>query len=197
MKRHAPAAGRNGGPLGNVLARELPDTGLVLEVASGTGEHALLFARRFPKLDWQPSDADPDALASIDAWRAENGPPNLRPPLPLDAASPEWPIAAADAVLCVNMLHIAPWKAAEGLFAGAEMLLESGAPLILYGPFLEEETETAPSNRAFDADLKRRDPRWGLRDLAAVDALGAAHNLDRTARHAMPANNLTVVYRKL
>ena len=196
MKRHAPATARNGGPLGDVLARELPETGLVLEVASGTGEHALLFAGRFPALEWQPSDAEADALASIGAWRAENGPPNLLPPLVLDAASSEWPIAAADAMLCVNMIHIAPWAATEGLFAGAARLLGPGAPLTLYGPFIEPGLETAPSNLAFDADLRQRDAGWGLRQLADVDALGSARGFARTTRHPMPANNLTVVYRR-
>lgn len=196
MKRHAPATARNGGPLGDVLARELPQSGLVLEVASGSGEHALLFANRFPDLEWQPSDAEPAALDSIAAWREENGPPNLRAPLRLDAASTDWPIAAADAVLCVNMLHIAPWAAVEGLFTGAGRLLPSGAPLILYGPFLEDEVETAPSNLAFDADLRRRDANWGLRDVAEIDRLARGQGLTRTARHAMPANNLALVFRR-
>lgn len=196
MKRHAPAAARNSGPLGDVLASELPSSGLVLEVASGTGEHALLFANRFADLEWQPSDAEPAALESIAAWREENGPDNLRAPLRLDAASEEWPINAADAVLCVNMIHIAPWTAAEGLFAGAARVLPTGAPLILYGPFREDGVPTAPSNLAFDADLRRRDPRWGLRELAAIDRQAGSQGFARAARHAMPANNLTVVYRK-
>lgn len=196
MKRHAPATARNGGPLGDVLAQELPPGGLVLEIGSGTGEHALLFARRFPDLTWQPSDAEPASLESIAAWRKENGPPNLRAPVRLDAASADWPVATADAVLCVNLLHIAPWAAAEGLFAGAARVLARGAPLILYGPFLEDEVETAPSNRAFDADLRRRDPDWGLRRLAAVERLAREQGFNRAARHAMPANNLTVIFRK-
>lgn len=196
MKRHAPATSRNGGPLGDVLAQELPGRGLVLEIASGSGEHALLFANRFAGLEWQPSDSEPASLDSIAAWREENGPANLRAPLRLDAAADEWPIDAADAVLCVNMVHIAPWAAAEGLFAGAARVLPGGAPLILYGPFLEQDVETAPSNLAFDADLRRRDPRWGLRDLAQVDRLARARGFARTARQAMPANNLTLVYRR-
>lgn len=196
MKRHAPATARNGGPLGDVLAQELPERGLVLEIASGSGEHALLFARRFPNLDWQPSDADPEALASIADWREEAGPANLLPPLQLDAAANGWPIARADALLCVNMIHISPWAAAEGLVTGTARLLAPGAPLIVYGPFIEKGVETAPSNRAFDADLRRRNGCWGLRETAALDRLAAAHGLARTARHAMPANNLTLVYHR-
>lgn len=194
MKRHAPAAARNGGPLGDVLAKELPATGLVLEVASGSGEHALLFARRFPRLDWQPSDPDAEALASIAAWREEHGPENLRAPIHLDAADAGWPVERADALLCVNMIHISPWPATEGLVAGAARLLGPGAPLIVYGPFLEAGVATAASNRAFDADLRRRDARWGLREATALDRLAASHGFERTARHGMPANNLTLVY---
>lgn len=196
MRRHAPATSRNGGPLGDVLARELPASGLVLEVAAGTGEHAILFARRFPGLEWQPTDPDPSALASMAAWRAESGCANLRAPLPLDAAARDWPVDRADAILCVNMTHISPWAATEGLFAGAGRLLEAGAPLVLYGPFVEADVETARSNLAFDADLRRRDPRWGLRETAQLGRLAKGHGLVRTARHAMPANNLTLVFRR-
>lgn len=196
MKRHAPATARNSQPLAEVLARELPASGLVLEVASGTGEHAVFMARRFPALDWQPSDCETDALHSVEAWAQDAGLANLRPPIALDAAAGDWPIESADAVLCVNMVHISPWQATVGLFAGAAKLLASGAPLILYGPFIEDGVETAPSNRAFDQGLKARDPRWGLRDLAEVDALAMSQNLQRTARHEMPANNLVLVYRK-
>lgn len=196
MKRHAPATARNSQPLAEVLARELPASGLVLEVASGTGEHAVFMARRFPALDWQPSDCATDALHSVDAWAQEAGLANLRPAIALDAAAGEWPIEAADAVLSVNMVHISPWEATVGLFAGAGRLLPAGAPLILYGPFIEDGVETAPSNRAFDQGLKARDPRWGLRDLADVDALSTVRHFHRTARHEMPANNLVLVYRK-
>jgi SAM-dependent methyltransferase len=196
VKRHAPATARNGGPLGDVLAQELPATGLVLEVASGSGEHALLFARRFPLLDWQPSDPDAEALASIAAWREVDGPRNLRAPIRLDAAEPAWPVVRADAVLCVNMIHITPWSATEGLMAGAGRLLAPGGPLVVYGPFVEAEVETAASNLAFDADLRRRDPRWGLREGSALDRLAGSHGFARTARHAMPANNLALVYRR-
>ena len=196
MKRHAPATARNSEPLAEVLAEELPDRGLVLEVASGSGEHAVFLARRFPALDWQPSDVDLEALASVDAWAAEAAVANLRPAIALDAAQAAWPIAAADAVLCVNMVHISPWSAAGGLFTGAGRILTSGAPLVLYGPFIEPGRETAPSNLAFDQSLKQRNSEWGLRNTADLDALAADHGLRRTARHAMPANNLVLVYRR-
>ena len=195
MKRHAPATARNSEPLAEVLAEELPDRGLVLEVASGSGEHAVFLARRFPALGWQPSDVDLEALASVDAWAAEAAVANLRPAIALDAAQANWPIAAADAVLCVNMVHISPWSAAVGLFTGAGRILTSGAPLVLYGPFIEPGRETAPSNLAFDQSLKQRNSEWGLRNTADLDALAADHGLRRTARHAMPANNLVLVYR--
>ena len=195
MKRHAPATARNSEPLAEVLAEELPDRGLVLEVASGSGEHAVSLARQFPALGWQPSDVDLEALASVDAWAAEAAVANLRPAITLDAAQANWPIAAADAVLCVNMVHISPWSAAVGLFAGAGRILTSGAPLVLYGPFIEPGRETAPSNLAFDQSLKQRNSEWGLRNTADLDALAADHGLRRTARHAMPANNLVLVYR--
>ena len=195
MKRHAPATARNSEPLAEVLAEELPDRGLVLEVASGSGEHAVFLARQFPALEWQPSDVDLEALASVDAWAAEAGCANLRPAIALDAAQANWPIAAADAVLCVNMVHISLWSAAVGLFTGAGRILTSGAPLVLYGPFIEPGRETAPSNLAFDQSLKQRNSEWGLRNTADLDALAADHGLRRTARYAMPANNLVLVYR--
>lgn len=195
-RRHAPAAARNVGPIGDVLADELPRAGLVLELASGSGEHALAFAHRFPDVIWQPSDPDPVACASIAAWREDSGAANLLSPLALDAASSDWPLEHADALLCVNMVHISPWGAAEGLFAGAGRLLPVGAPLVLYGPYWEADVPPAPSNLAFDASLKARDPLWGIRDLSALDDLAEANGLVRSRRVAMPANNLTLVYRK-
>lgn len=196
MKRFAPAVERNREPIAAVLTEELPAEGVVLEVASGTGEHAVHFARTYPHLTWQPSDPDPEALASIAAWRAEEGLANLREPLLLDAAAADWPVAAADAVLCINMIHISPLAATEGLLAGAAGLLAPGAPLIVYGPYLEAEVETAPSNLEFDAWLKRRDPAFGLRSIEWLDERAAAHGFARTRRVAMPANNLTLVYRR-
>lgn len=188
-KRQAPAAARNVGPIGDVLAEWLPPSGLVLEIASGTGEHALAFARRFPRLDWQPSDSDPAALASIAAWQLE-GPGNLRPPVRLDVCSRDWPVAAADAILCINMVHISPWECSLGLLDGAAKLLSNGAPLILYGPWLEAEVEPAPSNLAFDQSLRSRDPRWGLRLVEDFAAEAALRGFALVERRAMPANNL-------
>ena len=197
MKRHAPAAARNAGPLGDVLEGELPKAGLVLEIASGSGQHAVDFARRFPALEWQPSDGDANAIASIAAYRAETDLPNLRAPVLLDAAQIDWAIERADAVVCINMVHISPWAATEGLFAGAARSLASASPLILYGPFFEPDIEMAASNIAFDGSLRQRNSAWGLRDIAALDVLAEEHGFARRARHAMPANNLTLVYRKV
>jgi SAM-dependent methyltransferase len=195
-RRHVPATARNRDPIAAVLRAELPPSGLVLEVASGTGEHCAHFAPLFPALDWQPTDPDPSFLASIAAWTQSAACPNIRPPLALDASAPDWPVARADAILCVNMVHISPWEATLGLLDGAARLLAPSAPLILYGPYLREGVETAPSNRAFDADLRRRDPRWGLRAIEAMDAAAAERGLDRTALHEMPANNIMPVYRR-
>ena len=197
-KRSAPATERNREPIAEVLTRELPPQGRVLEIASGTGEHAVFFAERFPALHWQPTDPSDEALASIAAYRAEYAGDNLAAPLLLDAAAPaSWPVEAADAILCINMVHISPWSATEGLFAGAAQILGSeGGPLILYGPYLEAGVETAPSNLEFDASLKARDPRWGLRDAAAVDAVAADHGFARTARYGLAANNIMLVYRR-
>lgn len=197
-KRSAPATERNREPIAGVLARELPPQGRVLEIASGTGEHAVFLAERFPALHWQPTDPSDEALASIAAYRAEYAGGNLAAPLLLDAATPaDWPVKIADAILCINMVHISPWSATEGLFAGAAQILGSeGGPLILYGPYLEAGVETAPSNLEFDASLKARDPRWGLRDAAAVDAVAADHGFARTARYGLPANNIMLVYRR-
>ena len=194
-KLHAPAALRNRDAIADVLARELPETGLVLEIASGSGEHSVSFAVCFPALRWQPSDPDPAARASIAAWGAEAALSNLLPPLDLDASAADWPVDSADAIVCINMTHIAPWAATLGLLDGAARLLPNGAPLILYGPFLKADIETAPSNLAFDAQLKGMDRRFGLRAVEDIDAEAAGRGLIRTACHAMPANNLTLVYR--
>ncbi|MBA2466326.1 MAG: DUF938 domain-containing protein, partial [Sphingomonas sp.] len=185
--RSAPAVARNRKPIAHVLADWLPSQGLVLEIASGTGEHALAFARLFPNLRWQPSDPDPLALISIEAWRG-GGPRNLRPPLAIDAASPDWPIDRADAVLCINMVHISPWASALGLLDGAARSLNPGAPLILYGPWTIKGVETAPSNLAFDADLKSRDPRWGLRSLDEFKIEAAERGFSFEQCRMMPAN---------
>ncbi|MFN4021032.1 MAG: DUF938 domain-containing protein [Erythrobacter sp.] len=196
-RQHAPATLRNRAPIAEVLARELPARGTVLEVASGTGEHAVFFAETFPALHWQPSDPSPEALASIAAWRDDYAGHNLAAPLLLDACDPDnWPVTQADAIVCINMVHISPWAATCGLFAGAARALGAGGgPLVLYGPYIEAGVETAPSNRDFDTSLKTRNPQWGLREAGALDALAAAHAMMRTARYAMPANNIMLVYR--
>jgi SAM-dependent methyltransferase len=196
MKRSAPAAARNREPIAAVLREVLPASGTVLEVASGTGEHAVFLAGRFPRLLWQPSDADPEALESILAWRGEAGLANLLEPLRLDAAVEAWPVERVDALLCVNMVHISPWKATEGLMRGAGRVLAPGAPLILYGPYRRAEVPTAASNDAFDASLRARNPQWGLRDLAEVRAEAEANGISFERLFEMPANNLTVVFRK-
>lgn len=195
-RRFAPAAARNREPILAALRGRLPAAGLLLEVASGTGEHAVHLAAAFPTLTIQPSDPDSDARASIAAWAAEAGLANLRPPLALDAAA-AWPVAHADAVLCINMIHIAPWAAAEGLLHGAARILPPGAPLVLYGPFRQGGAHTAPSNAAFDDSLRAQDPRWGVRDLEAVAALAAGQGFGAPDVVPMPANNLTVVFRRL
>lgn len=194
--RSAPAAVRNRDPILSVLARVLPAQGLVLEIASGTGEHAVYCAAALSGLTWQPSDRDPQARRSIAAHRARAGLGNLLAPLALDAAAPAWPVARADAVVCVNMIHIAPWAACEGLVAGAARVLAPGGVLYLYGPFREGGAHTADSNAAFDASLRARDPAWGVRDREAVAALAAAHGLAFAERVAMPANNLSLVFRR-
>jgi len=193
-RKHAPATARNREPIAEILQEELPVTGTVLEVASGSGEHCAFFAGLFPGHVWQPSDPDPGALASIASWCA--GLENVAQPIALDAAAAEWPVARADAVLCINMVHISPWEATLGLLAGAGRLLAKGAPLILYGPYRRAGVETAPSNEAFDESLKARDPRWGLRWAEEVDAAAAPHSFRRTRLAEMPANNLMLVYRK-
>jgi SAM-dependent methyltransferase len=197
-RRSAPATLRNRDAILAVLRRHLPAAGTVLEVASGTGEHAIHFAAALPGLSFQPSDPDPAARASTDAWVRAAGLGNIRPTLALDAAAAEtWPVERADAVLCINMIHIAPWAAALGLVRGAARLLPPGGPLVLYGPFRRGGTHTAPSNAAFDAGLRAQDPAWGVRDLEAVAAAAAAAGFDPApVIEAMPANNLTLVLRR-
>jgi SAM-dependent methyltransferase len=195
-RRSAPHVARNAGPIAEVLRDELPARGLVLEVASGTGEHILHFAREFPKLLWQPSDPEPAALRSIEAWRAESGLFNLLPAVSLDARAADWPVPQADAILCINLVHISPWAATIGLLRGAGRLLGEGAPLCLYGPYRRAGVETAPSNTAFDESLKARDPEWGLRDLEAVAAEAEQHGLALEQVVEMPANNISALFRK-
>jgi SAM-dependent methyltransferase len=191
----APAAARNRDPILAVLRRVLPARGTVLEIGSGTGEHAVYFAAGLPHLAWQPTDIDADALASISAHRRSAELPNLLPALALDAAAPVWPVARAEAVVAINLIHIAPWQAAKGLMAGTARVLAPGGVLYLYGPFKQDGRHTAPSNAAFDASLRAYDPQWGVRDLREVADLARRHGLDLVERVAMPANNLSVIVR--
>ncbi|MBE1526928.1 hypothetical protein GGC65_001384 [Sphingopyxis sp. OAS728] len=195
-KRHAPATLRNRDAIAAVLADWLPATGKILEIASGSGEHIVHFAAVFPQLGWQPSDPDPAGLTSIAAYRAEAGRANIMPPLALDASASEWPIDRADAILCINMVHISPWEATLGLFAGAAALLAPDAPLILYGPYREPDVPTAESNLAFDASLRGRNPAWGLRDTKDVKAAATNAGFAFAERRAMPANNLMLLFRR-
>ena len=196
LRRSAPAALRNRQPIAEVLRDWLPKSGLVLEIASGTGEHAVHFAQAFPELDWQPSDLHPDAISSIAAWRSHASLANLREPLVIDAAASDWPIDRADAVLSINMVHISPWASALGLIDGSARILPGGGPLILYGPWLKDDIPTVQSNLDFDADLKARDPNWGLRRVEDFAAAAAEKGLALEETRPMPANNLMLLLRR-
>jgi SAM-dependent methyltransferase len=200
MKRHAPAADRNKDAITAVLGPRLPASGVVLELASGSGQHAVHLARAFPALTWQPSDVDPAAVASVAAWRAEAALPNLRPPLTLDVTADAWerrlpdpPVAAFNA----NMIHISPWECGLGLLAGLGRALPAGGCLFLYGPFRLAGRFTAESNAAFDASLRAQDDRWGVRDIDDVAAAAAAHGLTLREQIAMPANNHVMVFERV
>ena len=195
QKRHPPATLRNRDAILTILRDALPPSGLVLEVASGSGEHIIHFAAALPALDWQPSDPDMAALASIAAWRAEADLSNLHEPIRLDAAG-DWPVDRADAILCINMVHISPWNATLGLMQGAGRVLPPGGPLYLYGPYMRDDVETAPSNLAFDASLKARDQRWGLRRVEDVVTAAQAQGLRLDRMVDMPANNLSLIFRR-
>jgi len=193
-RRHAPATERNRDPILSVLSRVLPPEGLILEVASGTGQHADYMASQLAPRRWQPSDIDPDALASIDGYRADNDCVQFLSPIALDVMAPHWPIAAADAVVAINLIHIAPWAAAQGVIAGAGRILPDDGVLFFYGPFKRNGRHTAPSNAQFDAALKDKDPSWGVRDLGDVIAEAGKHDLALREVVEMPANNLSVVF---
>ncbi|WP_018718286.1 DUF938 domain-containing protein [Arhodomonas aquaeolei] len=194
-RRHSPAAARNREPILAVLREVIPERARVLEVASGTGEHAAFFTAAMPGWEWQPSEAQAPALASIEHWRRHGG-DGLLAPLTLDVTA-TWPVTGPlDAIVAINLIHIAPWEVTEALMAGAGRLLTDDGVLVLYGPYRENGAHTAASNAAFDADLRARDPRWGVRDLETVAESAAAHGLTLEQRHAMPANNLTVVFRR-
>jgi hypothetical protein len=189
----SPAAERNKQPLAAVLARVLPATGLVLEVASGTGQHAEHFARTLPSLTWQPTEADRDLLAALGERVRRAALPNLLVPIMFDVHDAQRPVAAVAAIVCSNMIHIAPWSACAALLAHAKVWLAPRSPLVLYGPFKRAGAHTAPSNAAFDADLRRRNPQWGLRDLDEVVELAREHAIELVELVAMPANNFTLV----
>lgn len=196
MKRDYPATSRNKGPILEVLKRLLPPEGVVLEIASGSGQHVSWFASQMPGLIWQPSDGDPACLASIEAWRVDEGvQDHVRPPLHLDVTALPWPVQEVDAVFCANMIHIAPWSAAQALARGAGHCLRPDGLLILYGPFKVNGRHTAPSNQEFDADLRRRNPDWGVRDLEDFGGLAQQAGLDHLETVPMPANNLCVIWR--
>jgi SAM-dependent methyltransferase len=194
-KRFAPATERNRDAIAAVLKDVLPSSGLILEIASGTGEHIVHFAKVFPDLAWQPSDPDPAALASITAWQSEVQLQNLRPPVRIDAAL-DWEIVRADAITCINMVHISPWPATLGLLRNASRILARGAPLYLYGPYIQEGVSTAASNLEFDESLKSRNPEWGLRSVEAVEDVARTVGLDLIQLIPMSANNLSLVFRR-
>lgn len=195
-RQYRPHVARNRDPIVDVLRRVLPVKGLVLEIASGSGEHAAYFATKFPALDWQPTDPDSEALASIAAHRADADLPNLFSPLRLDVTAAQWPVSRADAVICCNMIHIAPWAACEGLVAGAARVLSADGVLYLYGPYKIDGRHTAPTNAAFDERLRAQNPNWGIRDLDKVIALAVRHGFALSETISMPANNLSVIFRR-
>lgn len=196
MRQRAPAAERNREPILAVLREVLPSSGVVLEIASGTGQHVIHFAAALPQLDWQPSDPDADSRASIAAWTAHAGLANIHAPLELDVERTPWGIDGAQAVLCVNMIHISPWTATQALFDGADRLLDRDGVLYLYGPYRRHGAHTSPSNDAFDQQLRGRNPAWGVRDMESVVALGEAHGFACGEPVAMPANNFSLVFMK-
>jgi hypothetical protein len=200
MKRHAPAADRNKAPILEIPVRILDDAGgTLLEIASGTGQHAVHFAEALPRWTWQPSDGDPDTLPSIEAHRRDAALDNLLAPVHLDVTRDDWGEAAANlrAVFCANMIHISPWSCSQGLFAGAGRHLPPGAPMLLYGPFRFDGTLPAASNQTFDASLRARDPSWGIRDVRDLNEMAQHHGLVHEDTIAMPANNHILVWRRV
>jgi SAM-dependent methyltransferase len=195
-RQYRPHVVRNRDPILDMLRRVLPAHGLILEIASGSGEHAAYFAKGLPALVWQPSDPDAQALTSIASHRAAAGAANLLAPLRLDVTSARWPVERADAMVCCNMIHISPWSVSEGLMAGAQRTLPPGGVLYLYGPYKIGGRHTAPSNEEFDLSLRARNPEWGIRDLADVTALAGRHGLVLAETVQMPANNQSVIFRR-
>ena len=193
---HAPPADRNKGPILEVLKRWLPAQGMVVEIASGTGQHVAHFAKALPGLTWQPTELDADRHDSIAAWIEFEKLRNVHPPLLLDVGKHPWPLDSADAVICSNMIHISPWQATVDLMKGSARLLHGDGIVFLYGPYRRFGAHTAPSNEAFDADLRARNPEWGVRDLESVAEVASAHGFEFGDAVAMPANNFSVVFRK-
>ena len=192
----SPAAERNQEPIAQVLVRVLPESGVVLEIASGTGQHVAHFAKALPALTWQPSDPDARSRRSIAAWTAAQGLPNVRDPVDLEVHALPWPVRSADAIVCINMIHISPWSATQALFAGAGATLGINATVYLYGPYRRHGRHTTASNEAFDRSLRAQDPAWGVRDLDDVCGVAAGHGFDLIETVAMPANNLSVIFRR-
>lgn len=193
----SPAVFRNRGPILDVLRTVLPAKGLMIEVASGSGQHVAYFAERLPELTWQPSDPSPSARASIAAWADAAGRDNVRPPIDLDASVTPWAVDGADAILAINMVHISPWSATRGLMREAGRLLPARGLLYLYGPFVQSTVPLAPSNATFDLDLRQRDSSWGLRQLTAVETEAAQYELALEDVVPMPANNLSLILRRM
>jgi len=192
----APATTRNREAILAVLERHVARDASVLEIASGTGEHATFLAERLPVSGWQPTDPDAASRASVDAWRRHLAATRVAGALELDVTRRPWPVSRADVIVCINMIHISPWEACEALLDGAAEVLVPGGILYLYGPYRRGGEHTAPSNEAFDASLRARDPRWGVRDLEAVEAEASRRGLDLLEVVSMPANNFSVVMRR-
>ncbi len=193
---HSPAAEQNKGPILEVLERVVPRSGLILEIASGSGQHVLYFASQLPALTWQPSEPDEELRESISPKTTAANLRNVKAPLALDVLRSPWPIDRADAVVCINLIHVAPWEATKALFEGAGRVLSNGGVLFLYGPYRRFGHHTAPSNAAFDRDLRRRNPDWGLRDLEDVTRLARDARFDLAELAPMPVNNFSVIFRK-
>jgi hypothetical protein len=196
-RQYAPATLRNHEFILDVLRDVLPKRGVILEIASGSGEHVVQFAKGFPSLVFQPSDVEPEALQSVAAWVKATGVPNVRAPVVLDAAQSPWPIVSVDGIICINMVHISPWDVTLGLIKGAAAILPPTSPFYLYGPYKRKGFATAPSNQAFDRSLRDRNPTWGLRDLEAVAGMAQSVGFSVPVITEMPANNLSVVFRRM
>ena len=191
-----PAPERNKEPILEVLKKHLPSEGTVLELASGSGQHAAFFASKLPHLQWQPSDMDAENMPSIEAWVQHAQLPNLPRPVWVDATDETWPLVSANAIVCINMIHISPWAATEGLMKGASRILSQGGILYTYGPYMIDGEHTAPSNESFDRSLRSRNSAWGVRDAGVVAELAHSHGLIFQERVAMPANNFSLVFKK-